>query len=71
VLVQREMESWRTPLASITPFSAAALDVQCRGGCRSGQRLKLQLVSRRRSGWVVPIRRTLGAPVDLCDARPV
>ena len=53
VLVQRETESWRAPLASITPFlSGKFAPPNASGGRRKGQRLAMQLVSKRRSGWV-------------------
>ena len=56
MLVQREMENWRSPLASIPPSSAGQL-----GEHRATQeataelrRLKLQLVSRKKTTrWVV------------------
>jgi hypothetical protein len=53
VLVQREMESWRAPLASIAPIPPAKFATPSGGGRRKGQRLKLQLVSKGRSGWLV------------------
>src|ERR1700730_17956170 len=44
------MESWRSPLASIPPFSAGRWEdaAQCRGGWWNRQPLKLQLVSKRK-----------------------
>jgi hypothetical protein len=59
VLVQREMESWRAPLASIAPIPPGqfAAPKTC-GGRRQGQRLKLQLVQKRRSGWLATKRPT-------------
>src|SRR5438105_9409312 len=53
VLVQREMESWRAPLASIAPIPPGKFATPSGGGRRKGQRLKLQLVSEGRSGWLV------------------
>jgi hypothetical protein len=57
VLIQRDMESLRSSLASIQPFSAAQFgtrppNVVAAGG--PGMLLKMQVVSRRKSGWVVP-----------------
>jgi hypothetical protein len=51
VLVQREMDIWRSPLASIPRFSATKSGTpRLNAGEGTGQRLKLQLVSKRRSG---------------------
>jgi transposase-like protein len=49
VLVQREVESGRSLLASIQPFRRASLDdtPQCLNGAQGGARQKLQLVSTR------------------------
>jgi hypothetical protein len=55
VLVQREVERGRSPLASITPFSASRFGTtspQRSGGWRNGWRLKL-VFKERKTRWVV------------------
>src|ERR1700722_6844729 len=53
VLVQRETESWRAPIASMAPIPTGKFATPSGAGRRKGQRLKLQLVSKGRSGWLV------------------
>src|SRR5262249_50225197 len=52
VLVQREMESWRTPLASIAPIPPGQFaPPKAVAAGRKGQRLATGF--KRRSGWLV------------------
>src|SRR5580658_9047138 len=54
VLVQREVERGRSPLASITPFSASRFGTtspQRSGGWRNGWRLKLVSKKGKHVGW--------------------